>query len=48
MIGLHGKSNLASTPQQDVFYPLRIAFEKKIQTIFGDKKQFVSNGFDVV
>ncbi|KAF2555687.1 hypothetical protein F2Q68_00013856 [Brassica cretica] len=30
------------------FYPLRIAFEKKIQTIFGDKKQFVSNEFDVV
>nr|VDD49704.1 unnamed protein product [Brassica oleracea] len=47
MFGLHKKSNQASKPQQDVYYPFKTALEKK-QLIFGDKKHFASNGFDFV
>ena len=47
MFGLHKKSNQASKPQQNVFYPFKTVFEKE-QLIFGDKKQFTSNGFDFV
>ncbi|WZZ68106.1 hypothetical protein YC2023_079476 [Brassica napus] len=43
MFGLHKKSNQASKPQQDVFYPFKTVFEKE-QLIFGDKKQLASNG----
>ena len=47
MFGLHKKSNQASKPQQNVFYPFKTVFEKE-QLIFGDKKQFASNGFHFV
>ena len=36
MFGLHKKSNQASKPQQDVFYPFKTVFKKE-QLIFGDK-----------
>ena len=47
MFELHKKSNQASEPQQDVYYPFKTALEKK-QLIFGDKKHFASNEFDFV
>ncbi|KAF3583855.1 hypothetical protein F2Q69_00027629 [Brassica cretica] len=47
MFRLNKKSNQASKPQQEVFYPFKTVFEKG-QLIFGDKKQFTSNGFDFV
>ncbi|WZZ20612.1 hypothetical protein YC2023_121999 [Brassica napus] len=42
MFGLLKKSK----PQQDVYFPFKTVFEKE-QLIF-DKKQFASNGFDIV
>ncbi|KAL0734052.1 hypothetical protein Bca4012_010262 [Brassica carinata] len=43
MFGLLKKSK----PQQDVYFPFKTVLEKE-QMIFGNKKQFVSNGFDFV
>jgi len=43
MFGLLKKSK----PQQDVYFPFKTVLEKE-QMIFGNKKQFASNGFDFV
>ncbi|WZZ24188.1 hypothetical protein YC2023_007589 [Brassica napus] len=43
MFGLFKKSK----PQQDVYFPFKTVLEKE-QMIFGNKKQFASNGFDFV
>ncbi|KAF3502800.1 hypothetical protein F2Q69_00041669 [Brassica cretica] len=43
MFGLLKKSKL----QQDVYFPFKTVLEKE-QMIFGNKKQFASNGFDFV
>ena len=43
MFGLLKKSKT----QQDVYFPFKTVLEKE-QMIFGNKKQFASNGFDFV
>ncbi|KAG5400263.1 hypothetical protein IGI04_014870, partial [Brassica rapa subsp. trilocularis] len=43
MFGLLKKSK----PQQDIYFPFKTVLEKE-QMIFGNKKQFASNGFDFV